>query len=967
MILDTRFLKSTAALRLSQRLDLLKELSPESEAVGKLYAADKVMPEGNVLAFGPWDVYQSDGTWYVRDILNRATATMSGAIHFEDGNESRQRAIVIEEATTNLVTNPSAETAATNYTTAGSTSVARSGDYAKYGNYSIKCVTSTGLYGGIKYNQTGGLSGSTQYTVSVWVFCEAGIPLSLQFRNDADSATIESANFTSTGSWQRVEVTATSDAGQTNLNVHIRKSNDATNVDLYVDGLQCEEKDYATSYADGSLGEGYAWTGTPHDSTSSRTATEFTLNDHTSLISGKDTLSFRMVLQAPLDADDANFPVYVMDARGADNNDRILIQYLAANDTFALYINGSYREGSAVQTFSAGDWVELVVTLDFTNDEYKVYTAGTLDDTDTTSLSAPTGITNWTLGASYVESGHGNWTFSEFDVWDRVLTASEISQIYENGTVAGRARWVEALCTQAFPLQIGGTPTDKGIVSNLAISGDIRWQSRDGDAYFFQPADDTWTHTINADSDSDVYPAILIEPTETKTGDYAYKRFVPIKWRARQANIYPVLLGTLDTATLIAAGKMQADGDDLRVFVDGIEVDRWIQDINTASTEIWANMNFQNSVSATLSEAIGSGDAGETITCSTSIKGFPNSGIVQIDSEIFVYTSKNNTNKTLLGCTRAAKGTSAADHTVGDTVFWVQHDVWILYGNSSVSAPSVDDDYQPAFALTSTNTSWVYANFGDDNLKRAGRWQSQVILANPSNPTFYTANRGTDASPWSEIGIYAKSIQNYGRWYLFNPCYITNANFTNGEKYVNSAGYFDAKIESSRDGATWFEEDTISEPGSTTTWTSWSDNEALRSLSTYVALRMGESPNPVTGMYVEVSDVTITLNSSYTPVASIGGEQSNYNLDVTLENETTGQSIELLFTMAEDQVLEVDTANKVITYQKDGSKQMQAITLVGGARKEWFKLQPGDNVINWSDTGTAGVNVALIFNRRYLE
>ena len=40
---------------------------------------------------------------------------------------------------------------------------------------------------------------------------------------------------------------------------------------------------------------------------------------------------------------------------------------------------------------------------------------------------------------------------------------------------------------------------------------------------------------------------------------------------------------TLNTAALVTAGKMQADGDDLRVFVDNVEVNRWLANMNTTS------------------------------------------------------------------------------------------------------------------------------------------------------------------------------------------------------------------------------------------------------------------------------------------------------------------------------------------------------------------------------------------------
>jgi hypothetical protein len=49
----------------------------------------------------------------------------------------------------------------------------------------------------------------------------------------------------------------------------------------------------------------------------------------------------------------------------------------------------------------------------------------------------------------------------------------------------------------------------------------------------------------------------------------------------------PYQLGPIDTKTIVAAGRMQADGDDLRVFCEGVELRRNIIGPNTLATLIW--------------------------------------------------------------------------------------------------------------------------------------------------------------------------------------------------------------------------------------------------------------------------------------------------------------------------------------------------------------------------------------------
>jgi hypothetical protein len=415
--------------------------------------------------------------------------------------------------------------------------------------------------------------------------------------------------------WHRIETVITIGADTTGVLQFITTGAPGVDDRIWIDAVQIEAKSYATTYCDGSLGPGYTWSGTAHASTSSRTATEFNLDAHVDLISQVNTLTFRVVAQMPSDADYASWPQttpVLFDSRGANDNNRIQLRYDSADDTFDLYINGAHRISSSAQTtdWDAGAWLDLVATLDFTNNSYKFYIDGSADGTDTTSLTAPL-LTEFNVGSAYDATFQGGWAISEFQVWNRVLTAAEVSTLNTNEIGPGRCRYVETICEGAGPLLIGGAPTDQGVVSTYRINDDVRWRSRDGDASFWSIYDDTWTHYITNDGDDDCYPIIRIKPITAKTGGYSKKRWVAIKWNATAGqNTYPTLI-VMDTATEVAGGDMQADGDDLRVWSDGQEIDRWFgagtgvqYGPNHATTNIWVNLNWQATVSLTLKTAI---------------------------------------------------------------------------------------------------------------------------------------------------------------------------------------------------------------------------------------------------------------------------------------------------------------------------------------------------------------------------
>jgi lipoprotein signal peptidase len=180
-----------------------------------------------------------------------------------------------EEATTNLVTNPSFETNTTSWSvyTSGSPTGTRTRvtTHALAGQYSYELVKTGGgttdrwgIYRGRSV-----VSGET-YTFSAWVKVTAitggDERIWMQASTNVVTAT---ANITGVGDWRRLTVTTTATAtGTAKFYIWIHSATTAT---IYVDAVQLENKAYATPYIDGSMATG-TWSGTAHASASSRTA-----------------------------------------------------------------------------------------------------------------------------------------------------------------------------------------------------------------------------------------------------------------------------------------------------------------------------------------------------------------------------------------------------------------------------------------------------------------------------------------------------------------------------------------------------------------------------------------------------------------------------------------------------------------------------------------------------------------------
>ncbi len=545
----------------------------------------------------------------------------------------------------------------------------------------------------------------------------------------------------------------------------------------------------------------------------------------------------------------------------------------------------------------------------------------------------------------------------------------------------GRPRFLMCVCEGLRPRAL--TEGRYIWIASLVIDGfgdpDGRWR-------LLPIAEDNWaitatgqTKVIDNSGDDIAYPVLIIEPTAAKTGGYAYKRWCPVIW-PQDVGIsnYPVDLtdGGFDTDALVTASKMRSDGNDLRVQVNGNEVDRWINGINTISTQVWINMSFQPRARATLVNAID--DEATVLTLdleSDELPGdsgkdwfdaFPSSGVVLINSEAFTYTGKTASLGRLTGVRRAQRGTAAADHAAGAVVHWIQHDVYILYGNATAAAPTVPNTYKPMFDLDSINEAWSYSQFYDSsNPNRPGRWSQLGEAA-----IFYGGNQGTFANPYVELGLSRIAfMEDISAWYTFNPCGITNANFQDGEKFTRDSEWmaWQVGIDSSPNGSAWTSQAEVDQPTVDDEWQAWDEDLPMPEGTIYVRLRHWSIMGEQAQAWVEATDVILTLDDDNTPVASIGSEQGNYQLNALITNQTTGDAIQVTYTMGTGQEFEVNTDNKTLTDLVDDSSQFQALTVIGELRRDWLPLVLGENTLRFDDTGTNGVTVTVQWYERHFD
>lgn len=173
---------------------------------------------------------------------------------------------------TNLVTNPSFETDTTGVQTYIGT-FSQSSAQAYSGSNSVEIVNNAsptgGYYGGIRQDVSG-LTASTTYTISYWVYSATAQDINLYVSAPANENNTVSVP---ANEWTRVSVTFV--AGDVTEPVYIRGK--GASLTWYVDAVLCEEASTAEDYFDGATTDItasnetnilYSWTGTAHASTS---------------------------------------------------------------------------------------------------------------------------------------------------------------------------------------------------------------------------------------------------------------------------------------------------------------------------------------------------------------------------------------------------------------------------------------------------------------------------------------------------------------------------------------------------------------------------------------------------------------------------------------------------------------------------------------------------------------------------
>jgi hypothetical protein len=559
----------------------------------------------------------------------------------------------------------------------------------------------------------------------------------------------------------------------------------------------------------------------------------------------------------------------------------------------------------------------------------------------------------------------------------------------EDGT-----EWYLMASTKKVP-----TLTDHMMNVELEV-GDPVWRS-------VTPIVESWTvtssgstHVVNNPGPQDAYPIIRIKPQAVKGGGYNYSRFVTTYNQTDNAGFTMVNVvrngstHTLDHAALVTAGKALASGNDFRVMDGSKQLYRYAGGggWNSTTLKVFTYLYYSPRCELTLANDINIGDTVTEIEFEQTALNYSalqrlktfKSKLLLIDDEVFTFGAASEATWKATDALRAQRFSAAGGHSAGATVRWLEHDLNIIYGNASATAPSVPTGYQPMFDLaTSTDWSHVYSNYYDPAYpNRPGAWRGVVESskwnAYGGDTNVYTANHNTDSSGVaSEMGLRIASFNYLSKWQTEQAVLYWQLNNSFGSISAITFSAERYKLATATVGVAGLQEyyqnvwrilSAIVAPTANNVWQSIGPTTvSLTAPSTAVRFYLNGTVNGIASnlLAMEYDSVTVAHNSNYVPMISMGAENSEYNLNMYVTNSTTVETLHAERTMKLVEELEINCDEKSVFYEAN-TDAYDAMRWDSDVRRVWMHLQNGDNTVRVVETGLTDVDIEVEFERRMI-
>lgn len=541
------------------------------------------------------------------------------------------------------------------------------------------------------------------------------------------------------------------------------------------------------------------------------------------------------------------------------------------------------------------------------------------------------------------------------------------------------------------PEQVGGKGGRSFIVT-LAVTDDVRWRSVD-------PVEHNWTATSSGQTevianggDLDAYPTWTITPQTSKSSqNWEYFRRIRVRWTSPYpAHHYPILITELegwDTAALVAANKVQT-ADNIAVTLNGKYVPHWYGNddglpsgFDDDGTKIWITLPYIERQTGTLVDSLLA--ASDQTSVRVVAKSLPSRGVLYFPTTGETISYEGYNGQTIFNIVRGVDATMPGDNDVFDEFEVLPYEIRILYGyNGTVPEEAKDSVYRAYASRTpvmindySTNLQWFYGDadgkfreIDSFGVAKTASWYYFGALAGNQ----YTNAPGSDgvitgfAEPWDAMG-FAANYAITGRFEGYFPA---------GVSYISAIGRrWDKGTSATYPGvpklrvfdnyASTYHEFWSADEGtpSTTEHESWNYYNTLPYVDGVIPWTRVRF-EVTTSSHIQTDIQSLMMVFEYPPVVDFGDEETEYDLSLRLENETTGEYIDVDFPdMTLGETLTIDSARNTVAYSLDGTNRYSTVRR-DGVRPRFLRLVPGNNTIKVTEAGLTDVDLSATFEER---
>ena len=323
-----------------------------------------------------------------------------------------------------------------------------SSPYIKFGSKSLKLVassdaryvtsinpgnTNTHTLSAYVYDgTTGNIGGTVSTTVAKFIF--------------NGSSVVPSAYTDQGGGWWRLSYSGAASNAASDYGIAVLSGKT-----IYVDGVQLEEKAYATTYTDGTLGSGYAWTGTVNDSTSTRTNTDllYTSTSNIGASSGTINLWLKPDWSTSDVTGSSTRKTIVSTGSPITSTSHDLYLFYDEAGRFVFYVDASSNPAANYITVARGQWVHIVATW---NGSSTILYA---NNTASTAANYTQALNPGTLYVGRRSAGQtNNGSISDFRILSSPLSSTEVADLYYSGLVSHK----EDIPVERFSTDKGQNP-----------------------------------------------------------------------------------------------------------------------------------------------------------------------------------------------------------------------------------------------------------------------------------------------------------------------------------------------------------------------------------------------------------------------------------------------------------------------------------------------------------------------------